>query len=421
MKMTDKSKKIQVVDRRLVHLVEATRLNRPPGLFARFLAVMRTAGLVGEKANALLLFLVATSRLLPRPVNSFVKGPSSSGKNFLATRVLLVIPKSEVVPITTTTDTAWNYFGGDLEHKIVYIQEENKATGNVHPARLMISEKEIVRMVAVRTGKTFKTEKQVTKGPISCISTTTRSRVQIDDENRHLSVFMDDSPEQTKRILEARIEKTREIKDTELEAWHGLQAVLTERAKLPIEFGEWRKALLSSVWAEDVRVRRYYPAFEDLCAVVTLLRSLRFNEDELAKKQKHVVTFTDFAITNLLSNDAFSQSLSCPDEEDAELQTAIKRTSERRKGAGVSAKDVANDLGISHDSAYRRIREALERGAIARANKSEEANRKLYLPLKPVQMLPNPETVFQELDLPTVTFAHPVTGNIVRYEKRRKS
>ena len=86
------TKKNNGVDRRLVHLAEGARLSRQPGICRRFLTAVRAAGLIGEEQNALMFFLVGTSRLLPHPVNLFIKGPSSSGKNFLASRVLKFFP-----------------------------------------------------------------------------------------------------------------------------------------------------------------------------------------------------------------------------------------------------------------------------------------------------------------------------------------
>ncbi len=64
--------------------------------FRRFLKDVRRAGLVGEERNALVVYVAATSRLLPEPIALFVKGPSSIGKNFLADAVLRFFPAGEV-------------------------------------------------------------------------------------------------------------------------------------------------------------------------------------------------------------------------------------------------------------------------------------------------------------------------------------
>ena len=69
---------------------EARKLLRSGCFFPEFLKAVKKAGLVGEEQNALVLETVVVSRALSRPLNAFVKGPSSGGKNFLVTRVLTI-------------------------------------------------------------------------------------------------------------------------------------------------------------------------------------------------------------------------------------------------------------------------------------------------------------------------------------------
>jgi hypothetical protein len=85
-----------------------------------FLLAMKKAGFVGEELNALALLVVAESRLLPRPLNLFVKGHSSAGKNWLVTRLFRLMPKSAVAEISSASDKAWNYSQSDFRHRVVY-------------------------------------------------------------------------------------------------------------------------------------------------------------------------------------------------------------------------------------------------------------------------------------------------------------
>ena len=70
--------------------------------------------------------------------------------------------------------------------------------------RLLISEQKLVRTVTVREGSKFISKEFVAEGPIASISTTTKNRIEVDDETRHLSVWIDESPEQTLQILKRR-------------------------------------------------------------------------------------------------------------------------------------------------------------------------------------------------------------------------
>ena len=98
---------------------EALKLLRREDLFNRVLEAINKAGLVGEERNALALYIVATSRYLSRTINAIVKGQSSSGKNWLASRVLQLIPKADVREMTSTSDKAWNY-AEDVQRQLFF-------------------------------------------------------------------------------------------------------------------------------------------------------------------------------------------------------------------------------------------------------------------------------------------------------------
>jgi hypothetical protein len=126
--------KIRRAERRRAE-TEALKLLQSPRFFNEFLRVMGRAGLVGEEQNALVLLVVVVSRILPRPLNVFVKGHSSAGKNWLVTRILRLMPKSAVAEITSASDKAWNYARSDFRHRVVYVQEQNEAAGTIDPIR----------------------------------------------------------------------------------------------------------------------------------------------------------------------------------------------------------------------------------------------------------------------------------------------
>jgi len=182
---------------------EALKLLQSPRFFNEFLRAMDRAGLVGEEQNALVLLVVVVSRILPRPLNVFVKGHSSAGKNWLVTRILSLMPKSAVAEITSASDQAWNYSHSDFRHRVVYLQERNETAGTIDPIRLLISEGKLVRIVPGYENRQRVTKKLVARGPVAAISTTTKNRLQIDDETRHISCWCNESREQTLRIATA--------------------------------------------------------------------------------------------------------------------------------------------------------------------------------------------------------------------------
>src|SRR5579864_5193639 len=82
---------------------KALTLLRSPDFLNEFLRTMKRAGLVGEELNALVLLIVVVSRILDHPLNAFVKGFSSAGKNFLVRLILLLMPRTAVIEITSAS------------------------------------------------------------------------------------------------------------------------------------------------------------------------------------------------------------------------------------------------------------------------------------------------------------------------------
>lgn len=277
-----------------------------------------------------MVFIVAVSRLLSKPLNLFVKGQSSSGKNHTVKKVLRLIPPKSICEVTNSSEMAWNYMGRKLRHKVVFFQEESVAFGGKqHPARLLISENRLERLVTVRKGAQFTTKKQVTEGPVACISTTTRDQLQVDDETRHVSIWADESSEQTARIVRAQLMETNPLTERELRIWYGVQGLLEERSPVPIDLPSWFDQVASRVWTGDVRIRRYFPSFVQACKTVALIRSFRCNDTQPAKIK---VRFSDYAVTTLIFEDAFSRSLNSADERGIQLRKSVSRITSSNGG-----------------------------------------------------------------------------------------
>ncbi len=402
----------------------ALALLRSAYFFCRFLIDIRRSGLVGEERNALVVFVAATSRLLPEPIPLFVKGPSSIGKNFLTDAVLKFFPTGEVRKLTASTARSWNYQRENLSHKIVYLKERNEESGPVHPLRLLISEKELIYFVTVREGNQSVVKKVVTKGPIAAISTTTKDRVEVDDETRHLSIWLDESPEQTSRIVNAAVEHELEGNQTltreDLKCWHEVQRLLKFRSKFPVMFPKWLKQVAQSVDTESIWARRYFPAFLRAVKTIALIRSFRWKGKQLRRKSRIVVTFSDLAIATLIFGSVFGESLGRAEDMDVEVRNRIEALSAARDGKAVSAWALSEDMKVTMDKAYGLIRKAVSAGTIRRANSTTKANKKIYLPSPLRGFLPGPGQMFRALkDGPTrVKFVHPLTGKWVVYERK---
>lgn len=391
---------------------QAKKLLRSPELLPLYLDAVARVGLVGEERNALVVLITGVSRILDKPLNLIVKGRSSSGKNHLVNCCLRLFPDDAVRELTSSSAAAWNYAAGDFEHRIVYLQERNEASGAVHPARLLISEGKLVRIV---TG--FKNGERIlkryeTRGPIASISTTTKNQLEIDDETRHISIWVDESQKQTTRVAIAAAKNSPPLSKKEVITWHEIHRLLETRANARIVLPDWFAKIAAKVYAGDVRVRRYFPAFATACKTVALLRSFQpYPSISLGKDGCIKVSFEDYAISAIIFESVFVQSLHRGDDESLVTRAAVEKIA-RRTGKGVDAKELAEELSVSLDKTYDLLRSAAERGVIRRANKPQKGNRKMYLPERAPRFLPGPEEIFR--DIPAVgdsfDFVHPLTG-----------
>jgi hypothetical protein len=407
---------------------DALVLLRSPSVFAEFVSDVRKAGLVGEKQNAAALFVAATSRLRQNPLSILVKGSSSAGKNFLARTILTFFPASCVHEISSMSERSLNFIDQtELKNSILYFFELEGRGRSAHPNRLLLSEGKLSHWYTSSHKGTRHTREEVTGGPVACISTTTENSLTIDDESRHLSLWLDESFNQTKRIAAAySAVNTARLEPKRLVAWIRMQKLLEQRKDLPIQLPDWFRRIVDVMPTGDVRIRRYWPAFVEACKTVCLIRSFKWSDAELKKRGGLVVLFSDFAIANLIFDEVIFQSLSRNAKAEevltGEMVAGIAASKGRNLGHGVQASDLVGEPGVtSLDKAYRLLKRAAHAGTIHRADAPKTDNGKFYLPRLQVGFLGTPDFVYHFLRAAKpVDFIHPITGARVRYEPRRK-
>ncbi len=394
---------------------QALTLLKSPSLFRQYLDAMKSVGLVGEERNALAVFIVGVSRLLERPLNLLVKGHSAAGKNFMVNSCLRLFPEDAFRTLTSSSTKSWNYSEDYFQHKIVYLRERNETSGVMHPVRLLISENVLTHQVTVNRGNTKTVQRVVTLGPIASISTTTRDQLEIDDESRNVSLWIDESEKQTQDIIEATAVERTPIPPLELHLWQSVQNLLEKRADIPIMLPAWFPDAAKLVNSRDLRARRYFPAFVTACKTIALIRSFR-GEQRISKSI--AVRFSDFAIAAIIFQSVFEESQLGHDNRNLETRRAVGNLASSQNSP-VEANDLAAALGISKDEAYSRLRAAEEAGAIRRANKSEKNNRKLYFPHSSMGLIPDPDEVFRKVPEigERVKFTHPLTGKLMTYSR----
>jgi hypothetical protein len=175
----------------------------PPGFsqpLAKFRADVARYGLVGEVANAQIIFLAAISSQLLDPFHVTIFAGSSAGKNNLMEKATAFLPVEWKRPITGMSAKALMHSEkNEWKHKAILIAELEGVTGADYGIRTMQSERKIV-WEYVDTSDGIKKKKNTVEGPAAFIQATTRLRVHAENETRQLSVHLDESPEQTRAV-----------------------------------------------------------------------------------------------------------------------------------------------------------------------------------------------------------------------------
>jgi hypothetical protein len=392
-------------------------------LFTLLLVDIAKAGVIGEKRNALATWIVGTSRLRDKPLNVVIKGRSSSGKNHLARTVLKFFPAEGVVTASSLSQRAMNYVGQDaLSHKIFYVDELSSVNRN-HPARQLISEGRIVHRVTVMEDGRWVTAERVTEGPVACVTTTTATALEIDDESRNFSLWINESYEQTKAISKALVATDREsLQPGRLAMWHAIQHLVAKIRDVSIATPRWFDLLVEHILPYgDLRIRRYWPGFVEATKIVCMIRNAHCGRKEIERQGGLTVDFKDFAITTDIFDKIIAQSLtrSGSEEDIATAEIVEKLTEYGPYPGGISADDLVGQPGIqSLDKAYRMLSRAAKAGTIVRVNLARKNNEKLYIRSAAVEFLGDPVVIARKLGLKIAgSYIHPINGSVRSYGK----
>ena len=185
---------------------EGIKLGRHADLANEILRDVEKLGLVGEQTNKLMGYLVMTSRKLDDPLALLILSGSGAGKSLLQDTLLKLCPDEDLIKLTSLTDRALFYKGENaLTNKVLALEEVAGAEGAYYAIRNLISAKKLVIESTIKnplTG-TLTTQVNTVHGPTAVFQTTTQPDIDAETRSRFIITSVDESPEQTKAILEA--------------------------------------------------------------------------------------------------------------------------------------------------------------------------------------------------------------------------
>jgi DNA primase len=161
-------------------------------------------GIVGEERNRIFLLLIAISYKMKEPLHSLIQGSSGSGKTKLVRQISDCIPQENITRFTRISDKAlYNFPQYYFKNRLLIIEDVDGLSEEAE-----LSFRELQSGGELRSGTSVKQEngnitggEKIVSGPIASMSCTTKGEIYEDNMSRVFLIAVDESQEQTKRII----------------------------------------------------------------------------------------------------------------------------------------------------------------------------------------------------------------------------
>jgi len=290
------------------------RLASLPNILDVFIVLINKLNLVGEDTAAKIVFLELISRFLRKPVNSILKGTSAGGKSFIVTQTLKLFREYiDYHLFSAMSDKAIINSDKDFRHKFLVIVEWQGMASDMlsYLIRTLMSEGRIKyeKSVPLEDGR-WGSEEIIKEGPTGIIVTTTATNIYWENETRHLSLTIDDTQDQTGRVIDAISREVNQLKGSdivhaqEIEEFLQLQRWLAASThEVFIPYAEQLGHLISPV---AVRLRRDYSAILMLIQASAVLHQATRETDAAGRI---IATLKDYEIVKDLVDSIISAGI----------------------------------------------------------------------------------------------------------------
>ncbi len=182
---------------------EAIKFLKSKDLLSKTNKLIGQSGVIGEEHNRQTMFLIFTSRKTNNPLHCISLGSSGVGKTHLQSKVSELMPEEDKVEITVLSANAFYYFNRtELQHKLILIEDLDGAESVLYPLRELQTKKRITKTVVHKDTKgTTRTIHLTVEGPVSVAGCTTQEHIYEDNSNRSFLLYIDESAEQDKKIM----------------------------------------------------------------------------------------------------------------------------------------------------------------------------------------------------------------------------
>lgn len=251
-------------------------------LIKRLNELLGNAGIVGEERNRIFLLIIAISHKMPETLHALIQGSSGSGKTRLLKQITDCIPKENVTKLTRLSDKVlYNYPENYFVNRLLCLEDIDGLSEEAEFAfRELQSNGELNSATSIKLDNGQITSGQKTvKGPIASLACTTRGEIYEDNMSRVFLIAVDESTEQTKRIIEYQNKKAAGLIDHRRE-----QEIKTFLQNLvyilkPYEVINPYAARIE-LPEEAHKIRRLNDLFQSFVKMITILNQYQRKKDE---------------------------------------------------------------------------------------------------------------------------------------------
>ena len=255
---------------------------KEPKLIKRLNELLGQTGIVGEERNRIFLLVIATSHKMPETLHALIQGSIGSGKTRLLKQISDCMPKESVTKLTRLSDKVlYNFPEHYFVNRLLCLEDIDGLSEEAEFAfRELQSNGELNSATSIKleNGQITSGQKTV-KGPIASLACTTRGEIYEDNMSRVFLIAVDESTEQTKRIISYQNRRAAGLVDGRKE--QGIKSFLQNFISI-INPYEVINPFADQIHLpeEAQKIRRLNDLFQSFVKMITVLNQYQRKRDE---------------------------------------------------------------------------------------------------------------------------------------------
>ena len=333
-------------------------------LIQKFNQLIEKAGITGEESNRIFLFVIATAYKMPDTLHALIQGSSGSGKTYLSKQITDLMPSEDVIRLTRITESSFYNFGEyEIQYKLIVLEDIDGLKEEAEYAfRELQSNGFIVSGVSAKNEQSgyFNTVQRIVRGPIGSIVTTTKGEIYEDNMSRIFLLAVDESKEQTNRIIEYLNKKSSGMinKTEEKQTKHFIQNCIRMLKPYEVVNPYANKILLPPEAHKIRRLTELFHAFVNQITLINQYQRKRDAQGRLITEKEDVQTAIEIMFESIiLKIDELDGSLRQFYED---LKAYIMKQGEEYQNYQFTQREIRQALKVSKTQLQRYMKDLIE-------------------------------------------------------------